>query len=1105
MEKEKFLLSKKITLIVLILLSFTYNTTFSQCTNPTPTGDATQDFCSTDNSTIGDLVASGGGIIEWYDASSGGVVYDTADVLVNGTIYYADDTDISGGGCSISRLAVTVAIYGNFPTNVDVVVGKCAIDNPTIGNLSATGQNIAWYDAQTGGTLLLDSEPLVDGQTYWVQQTENGCTSDRLPTTVQLIDPPKPVVDITQSFCYPPIATVGNLKPSGTSVLWYTSEISTTPLKTSAPLIHGAEYWVAAVEFPCVSTGRAKTTVFLEEAPYAGISNSLPVCEVDLVTTNLFDLLGVTPVPDTTGIWTGPSALTGGYLGTFEPGTNIEGTYTYTVAGLGICPDESATVAVTITVVPPPTITETTQSFCIVDLASSPTLADLVIDTIGAGNVVRWYADATSTVELPLTTTLVNNTTYFASQFDTASNCESALRDSKTALIEIAPNAGTDGSYTDCEIDLVDTNLFTLLGGSSDVSGTWTAPDGTSHSETFVAGTDVAGDYTYTVAGGTICPDDTAIVTVAITVIPAPIITDANQSFCIVDLASSPTLADLTVDTIGTGNVVRWYADATSTVELPLTTTLVNNTTYFASQFDSTSNCESALRDSKTALIEIAPNAGTDGSYTDCEIDLVDTNLFTLLGGSPDVSGTWTAPDGTAHSGTFVAGTDAAGDYTYSVGGPICIPDTAIVTVTITVVPAPSITNNNPSFCIANTKTVGDLVVDDATATITWYDAATGGNVVDPTTVLTTSSLWASQTDATDCESVNRTQVNVVIIDLQKPTTTANQTFCLVNNPTVASLVADGQNVLWFENESDDVTLALDSTTELEDNKTYWAADVDLVNGCESFSRASTLVTLTDEAKATIINESQTFCESDFPTVENLEVSGNNIIWYASETETTPLANTSLLIDGTSYWAVQSNTTTGCESSVRVVANVTLTAIETPAIISLGNEFCIIDKPTVADLDLNVSANNGGTISWYDAFPNGNLLNATTALAEGDTYYAIETDINGCESISPLEVTVSLESCDAYDVVIYDGFSPSGNGVNDTFKITNLRELYPNFKVEFFNRWGNLVYTASAAKSDWNGRLNGDGELSAAGVYYFVIYFNKNDRKPIQRRLYLSR
>jgi len=102
-------------------------------------------------------------------------------------------------------------------------------------------------------------------------------------------------------------------------------------------------------------------------------------------------------------------------------------------------------------------------------------------------------------------------------------------------------------------------------------------------------------------------------------------------------------------------------------------------------------------------------------------------------------------------------------------------------------------------------------------------------------------------------------------------------------------------------------------------------------------------------------------------------------------------------------------------------------------------------------------------------------------------------------------VTVSLEACDEYDVVIYDGFSPTGNGTNDTFKITNLRELYPDFKVEYFNRWGNLIYTANAANSDWNGRLNGDGELSPAGVYYFVIYFNKNDRKPIQRSLYLSR
>ncbi|NEW78292.1 MAG: hypothetical protein GZ086_02465, partial [Gelidibacter sp.] len=389
MEIEKLLFPRKVALLAFLFLAFNYQSIFAQCTNPTPTGNISQVFCKTDNSTIANLSATGVTIV-WYDAPSGGELYGNTEVLVNGVTYYADD--ISGSSCSTSRLAVTVTIYGDFPTNVDVSVGKCAIDNPTVGNLSATGQNIAWYDAQIGGNLLPLSTLLVNGRTYWVQQTENGCTSNRFPTMVSLIDPLTPTTAPIQSFCYPPNPTVASLRASGSTILWYDSETSTTPLKTTTPLVNGEDYWVAEVTFPCVSSVRAKTTVILDAAPDAGESSSLQECEVSFVTTNLFDLLGGTP--DTTGIWTGPSTLSNGYLGTFEPGINTIGTYTYTVSStLGICPSDSATISVTITIVPPPTTANVIQVFCEIENA---TIADLSAN----GNNIVWYDTETSTIEL---------------------------------------------------------------------------------------------------------------------------------------------------------------------------------------------------------------------------------------------------------------------------------------------------------------------------------------------------------------------------------------------------------------------------------------------------------------------------------------------------------------------------------------------------------------------------------------------------------------------------------------------------------------------------------------------------------------------------------
>ena len=79
-------------------------------------------------------------------------------------------------------------------------------------------------------------------------------------------------------------------------------------------------YFVDDVRIEAITTGNGD----------AGTPGAISLCAGDPA-VDLFNSLGGTP--DMTGTWSGPSALGGGYLGTFDPAVNPAGTYTYSVAG----------------------------------------------------------------------------------------------------------------------------------------------------------------------------------------------------------------------------------------------------------------------------------------------------------------------------------------------------------------------------------------------------------------------------------------------------------------------------------------------------------------------------------------------------------------------------------------------------------------------------------------------------------------------------------------------------------------------------------------------------------------------------------------------------
>jgi gliding motility-associated-like protein len=151
-----------------------------------------------------------------------------------------------------------------------------------------------------------------------------------------------------------------------------------------------------------------------------------------------------------------------------------------------------------------------------------------------------------------------------------------------------------------------------------------------------------------------------------------------------------------------------------------------------------------------------------------------------------------------------------------------------------------------------------------------------------------------------------------------------------------------------------------------------------------------------------------------------------------------------------------------------------------------------------------------GNIQWYDALKNGNLLADTDLLSDGATYYGFNFDSNTNCTSSPLTVTVSLKDCIATpeNFFIPDGFSPNGDGTNDFFQIQNIEFVYPNYTIEIFNRYGNVLFMGDVNKPAWDGKntnsnfISGD---SATGVYFYIINYNKDNLPPLQGQLYLNR
>jgi gliding motility-associated-like protein len=431
---------------------------------------------------------------------------------------------------------------------------------------------------------------------------------------------------------------------------------------TSAP----GTYTYTVTGLPPCAPSSATVSVSVNTAPNAGGGASTTVCSNNS-SFSLFALL--TGSPDAGGSWTGPL---GAHSGTFNPASDPSGAYTYTVAGLAPCANASATVNVTVNPAPQAgtngstTVCANAAAFALFDLLGGSPWTTGAWTAPGGGPSSGTFTPGTSAPGIY---------TYTVTGLAPCAPASSTV----TVGVVAPPNPGTNGSVTVCSND-GPVNLFALLGGSPQAGGSWTAPGGGPHSGTYLPGSQVGGNYTYTVPGTPPCGPLSAVVQVNRVIAPNAG-TNGTITVCSTN-GPFDMLGVLGGNPNGTG---FWLNSSNQSVSGTFTpgTTSAGTYTYVV---PGTAPC---VNDSAfvTVVVNQAPNAGANATIQVCSTDAA-FPLFNVLGGTPNPGGSWTRPNGTPHSGTYTPGTSQPGGYTYTVQGLTpCLNATAVVTVSQTTRP----------------------------------------------------------------------------------------------------------------------------------------------------------------------------------------------------------------------------------------------------------------------------------------------------------------------------------------------------------------------------------------------------------------------------------
>lgn len=92
----------------------------------------------------------------------------------------------------------------------------------------------------------------------------------------------------------------------------------------------------------------------------------------------------------------------------------------------------------------------------------------------------------------------------------------------------------------------------------------------------------------------------------------------------------------------------------------------------------------------------------------------------------------------------------------------------------------------------------------------------------------------------------------------------------------------------------------------------------------------------------------------------------------------------------------------------------------------------------------------------------------------------------GCEKLDTLTI-VKADTCDEFELFIPNVFTPNDDNLNQNFRAVGTKPI--EFRMQIFNRWGQLIFETIDFQNGWDGTHNGTQALQ--GAYVYVIEYKR--------------